>query len=227
MLRWYSEWKFSFLAAALIGLVGFQPFLEGVGHHRVLLQVLNSVVMIAILLAFARDRRMLATLLLLGSVSLVGSWSDYFFSRHHWREALLIDRVATIAFLAITTGVILYRVIRERRVTTDTLLGSVSVYLLIAATWGSAYSALEYAKPGSFALSDESARRLQDPITSMNDWLYYSFMTLTTLGCDEIAPRSRPAGTLTWMEAMAGQFYLALLVARLVGLHMTRTKSTD
>jgi hypothetical protein len=49
---------------------------------------------------------------------------------------------------------------------------------------------------------------------------YYSLMTLTTLGYGEITPITPPATSLTWMEAMFGQFYIAVIVAQLVGLRL-------
>ena len=58
-------------------------------------------------------------------------------------------------------------------------------------------------------------------------YVYFSFTTLTTLGYGDIHPLSQPAQALTYLEAVAGQFYLTVLVARLVGLHLSKSKEAS
>jgi hypothetical protein len=68
--------------------------------------------------------------------------------------------------------------------------------------------------PGSFIVSNEDVSR------TGGNFLYYSFVTLTTLGYGDITPASSPARSLSTLEAVTGQLYIAILVARLVGLHI-------
>ena len=53
-------------------------------------------------------------------------------------------------------------------------------------------------------------------------WVYFSFTTLTTLGYGDVAPRSDVARMLAILEALIGQIYLVVIVARLVGSYMRR-----
>jgi uncharacterized membrane protein len=83
---------------------------------------------------------------------------------------------------------------------------------------------IEGFRPGSFAISPklvtggEVARPLPHALT------YYSFVTLTTVGYGDISPVSPATRTLAWMEAITGQFYLAVIVAGLVSLLAARGK---
>ena len=108
--------------------------------------------------------------------------------------------------------------------TVNLIYGSVCVYLLIGLVWAFIFSALEILYPGSFKFE------LQNPgadvlLTTnqlqLSQLLYYSYVTLTTLGYGDISPVSPPARSFATLEAIAGQFYLTILVARLVGLQIT------
>ena len=87
------------------------------------------------------------------------------------------------------------------------------------------YSAVDYVQPGSFRfpLLDENvegAMRFSD--TRAVFPIYFSFVTLTTLGYGDIVPVSASARMLATMEALMGQLYLAVLVARLVGMQVSQ-----
>lgn len=227
MLQWYSQRKFSVLLSALVALIVLQSFIEHFPFHLFFVHLGYSMVLIATILAFGQDPRLQRLLILLGALAMVGTWSVYFLQGDDRREVIIADRLVAVVFLGITTWVVLERVVTEVNVTVDTLMGSVCVYLLIGATWGVGYSALFYIDPNSFTIADNIEATMEANYISINQWLYYSFMTLTTLGYSNISPASRGAGTLTWLEAMAGQFYMAVLVARLVGLHTIPTSSSS
>ena len=129
-------------------------------------------------------------------------------------------------FFAFTAGVIVCDIWRSRAVTLDTLLGAVCVYLLIAATWAFLYSLAELFVPGSVMLvagneTDRILLRGRDyPLM-----LYFSFCTLTSVGYGDVIAASPGARMLSAWEAVVGQFYMAIMVARLVALYITRLQS--
>lgn len=115
--------------------------------------------------------------------------------------------------------VILRQVIRPGPVTLARVLGAIAVYLLLGIGWASAYQVAEHFFPGSFVSTTAQ------PV-SVNDWMYFSFVTLTTVGYGDIVPIHRVARSLATGEALAGQLYLAVLLARLVSLQVsTRNRS--
>ncbi len=116
--------------------------------------------------------------------------------------------------------VILRQVIRPGAVTVARVLGAIAVYLLLGIGWASAYQVAEHFFPGSFVST--TAR----PV-SVNDWMYFSFVTLTTVGYGDIVPIHRVARSLATCEALAGQLYLAVLLARLVSLQVSTRHRSD
>ena len=129
---------------------------------------------------------------------------------------------STLAFISFTTGAVLWRVLREQTVTTDTILGGICVYLLLGLAWALLYSILEELQPGSFgALASPVPLDREDSLL-VRDLVDYSVLVLTTLGPEQILPLSRPAKAWTGLEAIVGQLFLAIFIARLVGLHASR-----
>ena len=113
---------------------------------------------------------------------------------------------------------ILAYVLHSGRVTSDKIFAAISVYLLLGFAWTYAYALLDDMQPGSFADSTETGRT--DYVAHVMQLRYFSFVTLTTLGYGDVLPRSSAARTMATLEAVMGQIYLAVLVARLVGLHI-------
>ena len=125
-------------------------------------------------------------------------------------------------------GIKVNAVLGDPVVTTDTVVGAICAYFLLAVTFGNAYALVEVLSPGSFLLTPALAADVHwspptSPITPVLQ--YFSFSTLTTLGFGDVTPLSRGARFLAVIEAIAGQLYLAILIARLVGIHTSRSSS--
>ena len=150
----------------------------------------------------------------------------------HWVEHLSDSSVHRIVglglstvFLVFLTMVIMFAVFRDETVTFDTIFGAVCAYLLLGVTWGAAYALLVVISPDSLSVSPGLAHASGwgEPISAFTPVLqYYSFTTLATLGYGDVSPLSPGARALSVMEGLAGQLYLAVLVARLVGIHTAR-----
>ena len=91
------------------------------------------------------------------------------------------------------------------------------VYLFIGLLWSDIYAILEHLQPGSFSFAHSQAG------TKLSDFSYYSFVTLTTLGYGDITPLTSKARAFAMLEAIIGQLYLVVLIARLVGLHISHS----
>jgi hypothetical protein len=99
----------------------------------------------------------------------------------------------------------------------DSVFGSICGYLLLGMAWGVLYSMLDTVWPGSFEVERRLAEQVHANDSRIHLFTYYSFITLTTVGYGDVTPLSTPARTCAWLEALTGQFYLAVLVAGLVG----------
>jgi hypothetical protein len=128
--------------------------------------------------------------------------------------------ISALVFLGFTLITLLRAVLRTDTVTLDTIYGALSVYFLMAFVWGIAYLLLETLQPGG--LSMDPARHPKHTV----DWfdcMFYSFVTLTSLGYGDMVPISAQARSLSILEAVSGIMYVAVLVARLVGLYASKT----
>ncbi len=121
--------------------------------------------------------------------------------------------VAPIAVLA--------RVLRDRRVTMNTVYGAVTAYFLLALFWGFLYDTIEEIEAGSFAFSGEPQEGHTDEL------LYFSLVTQTTLGFGDITPIKAIPRTLAAVQAVIGQVFLVVLVARLVALQVIHARDAD
>lgn len=97
------------------------------------------------------------------------------------------------------------------------ILGAICLYLLMGLIWAVLYTLVQLSFPGSFTnISSDSAW-----FTLFPDFIYFSFVTITTLGFGDISPQLPISRFLVYFEAIVGQFYMAILVASLVGSHMS------
>ena len=145
------------------------------------------------------------------------------------RQAIPAVRLSQVAmvlltlFLLYTTVTVLLRVFTEQRVTSDTLSAALCVYLLMGYFWGSLYGLMYVVTPGGFQLPAWWMPSKQQGIATdvpMNMMTYFSFTTLTTLGYGDVLPVGAAPRAAVILEAVLGHFYLAVLVARLIGLHV-------
>jgi voltage-gated potassium channel len=114
--------------------------------------------------------------------------------------------------------VLMRLLLKSPRVTQDTLNGAICVYLLLGLMWAIAYEMLYLLQPqNTFVFTHPT------PNPSWNDFVYYSFITLTTVGYGDMMPVSGQARTLSMMEAICGLLFLTVMMARLVGLYQLET----
>lgn len=141
------------------------------------------------------------------------------------KEMYLASDIAGIAFFLYTALAIFHDLWTARSVTIDTIVGSVCVYMLIGTTWSFFYTLVELLFPGSFIITP-SGRAVDQALLSARYFplfVYYSFTILTSVGFGDIIPVKPLARFLSTWEGMCGQFYMAILVAILVAIHIPHT----
>ena len=120
-----------------------------------------------------------------------------------------------ITFFCFVALILLFHLFRHEQVTSDTIAGSICVFLLFGIIWTLVYQAIYFFDRSAF---NNIATESLSP-TATVDLLYYSFATLTTLGYGDITPVSRLGRMFAVTQAIVGQLYLTVLVARLAGLY--------
>ncbi len=127
-----------------------------------------------------------------------------------------------LPLLALLAAGILRFVYRSRRLTIDGILATVVVYVLIAIIFSRLYLLLLAADPQSFDLPVAAAERT--PHLLQVDMIYYSLITQCSVGYGDILPASDVARMLAVIQAIVGQFYMAVVVAVFVGMYATQRR---
>lgn len=125
-------------------------------------------------------------------------------------------------FLLVAISFTLKRIALGTDLSANRLVGAVCVYLLLGVIWAVAYSVLNMISPGSFQGFMPIEGRGWN-----SEWLYFSFVTMTTLGYGDISPVSATARALAYMQAVFGQLYVAILVAGLVSAYISGRQSAN
>ena len=132
----------------------------------------------------------------------------------------IAELIIIFAFFVLAAVFTLQRVLKDEHVDMNRIAGAISVYMLIGLIWNSVYFFISLVNPGAFeGLADFSAHDTKAMNDVYMDLLYYSYVTLSTLGYGDITPVSRAAQALAYLEAICGVMYVAVLVAALVGAY--------
>jgi len=218
----YHPWRFLVLLFALVLLLVIEPIVRGFTSPGPLFHLLYSLVLIAADLSLDGRRWPRTVALLLGVPALLGRWLAHVLVSNGDVLLRLSDHFVAILFLAFVAIMILRAVLSHPSISADSIAGAICAYLLLGMAWGMLYAAIELLKPGSFAAAGGLADALRSAETQGPAFIYYSFVTLTSVGYGDITPVATAARTLSWLEAMTGQFYIAVLVASLVGTRLTQ-----
>jgi hypothetical protein len=193
---------------ALILMFTVAPFVEELPNGRLIDGALLTVVLGAAVLAVGGRRKTLLLASVLVVPVMVARWLHHFNPRD---GTYAFHMAAFLMFVAFIVFQFLRFILRSPRVSSEVLCAAVATYLLLGLFWTSAYALVARLIPGSFSGVAAGSQPLHG-----FDALYFSLITLTTVGYGDIAPVSGPARMLAMLEAVCGTMYMAVLVARLV-----------
>ena len=208
------------LFTSLMLLLLAAPLFERTEFGATVVRVLFSLVAATGVAACARTRRWFWASFLLVLPMLVVLWLAPVLGVRSINAASLGMR---FLFLMVVCVAILSRVVRDQVVTLETIAGAASAYLLFGVAWACLFGVVEHLYPGSFVIPAAWGPTAETIFESIAPLIYFSFITLTTVGYGDILATSPVAANLAAAEAIMGQLYLAVLVARLVGLQIVQS----
>jgi hypothetical protein len=214
----YSKRRFSILLVILVASLAGPPVLLDFDLPAAWFDGLMALLMVAVILSLCFDRHQRLLALLLGIPTVLLSVGGHALPGEAGALVLLAGHLCEMLFLFGASALIVMSLFTATTLRFDSILGAVCGYLFLGLGWGVLCLMIEGFRPGSFQISPklvmggEVAHPLPHVLT------YYSFVTLTTVGYGDISPVSSTTRTLAWMEAITGQFYLAVIVAGLVSM---------
>jgi hypothetical protein len=133
--------------------------------------------------------------------------------------------VLSAIWLAYAIVLIVAHLFKRRDVSLDTIIGAIIVYLLAAVAFSMIFQIIEVHSPGSFSGFPPVDSGVEGDLSSTT--MYFSLVCITTMGFGDIVPVSTIARPVAVIEGVFGQLYLAVMIARLVGLHIARSSRDD
>ncbi len=198
------------LLCSLIILLLASPFIEETQRGDFLITAIFTGILFSLVRLVGSHRKLqIAMIILTGAAALLLWAGEAFPPDAAWLggEALYICLNIAVIVVALT------QLVRAPVVDRDVLIGAVAIYLLIGITWSLIYSFVHAIDPSSFG------DLIDAEYADWNQFIYFSFTTLTTLGYGDIVALSPVARTLSIFEAITGVIFEAMIIARLVGLY--------
>jgi hypothetical protein len=202
----------SFLGILILNIL-ISPFVDRLPSGGLIETLLMTLVLLFAVLSIAGGRRALVGVVLVAPAAL-GEWLNYLRPE---MSIYVMTRVAGLLFIGFVVIQLLRFIVYAPRVDSEVLCAAVAGYLLSGLAWSLAYSLLSRLDPNSFAFT------LGPESMNVFTGLYFSFVTLSTVGYGDIVPVSSVARMLAIVEAMFGMFYMTLLIARLVSLYSSKS----
>ena len=218
-----ADWRFSLLLIALICNILFAPLIAdldlGPSTGSISIEIAFTFLLIILVFVVGHNKNLILLYTTIAFSALIFSWINILNP-----SAFLSILSHLFSFTALTLAITL--VIKEsllsEEVTMDTIAGSLCAYLLLGFAFASIYALIDIVAPSSFISSIPGKEGLIDLASSDLDRIYFSFVTLLTVGYGDIVPASPPAKLTTIIEGFIGQVYLVVLIARLVGMHVSQ-----
>ena len=211
-------WKADRYLSLLLGLLLLVVFVLYPMSDRgplisVMLQALFSLILISGVPVVASNRTVMALATLLAVGTGVVGWLRLYAPR----EGLIVPGlVMWILFFSLLAGMLLARVFREGTINFHHIQGAVAVYLLLGVIWAGGYRLVVHLAPAAFNPAPAG-----DETTLMSRLVYFSFVTLTTVGYGDVTAVHPAARSLALLEALTGQLFPAVLIARLVSMQVS------
>ena len=209
--------NFAYLLTSMLGFLLVTAILAqypAIGGDQILMFVIEATLIVGIW-SLVRQRFWFMAGVVLIAIGAMNIILDAIFN-HSW--APYINLIVALLFYLFTTVIAFRSLLTGNRINLNMIMGSICVYILVGISWSIFYFFVSVIHPGAFNGVTVIGAKQQ-----FYDLLYYSFVTLSTLGYGDITPVTPIARTLAYIEALFGQFYIAILVASFVGMHISRS----
>jgi hypothetical protein len=214
--------KYRILLASLLAMVYIQPLLSELKLTSWLFFIFVTVNLFACVYSVRRERRHLIIAISMLIPTLILLWLDIP-TKDNWYN--LISNASPVLLFSYIAHLILMDLIRAKKIDPDMIAGGISIYFMIGLVFAFIYAALFNFNPGNFDVSELLLHQTSE--YDENIFIYFSYVTMTTLGYGDVTPVTTLARVLVQMETLLGQLFLAIFIARLVGMHIAGAKGSN
>ncbi len=217
LLRIYTHGNWFYLFHALIVLLVIYPYVEqsNMRHGPWILYLLNTFVIVAIVYETSFTRLQLILAFIFGFVILALYWTPTYIP-----TALAQFILHSILYIYAII-MVLRSLTKVQKADTETVYGTISLYILLGLFWTNIYQIIALTIPGAFTFTDPSLEKT----LNWSDYLYYSFITLTTVGYGDIVPLAPQARSTAILEATTGVLFIAVMVSKTIGLYVVELRN--
>jgi hypothetical protein len=208
---WSSDWSLRTLLILLVGNIFTLPLVGFDLWGRLVARAIFSLIIISGVVATVRSRLVVLVAAVFTAGILWVGWKNV---EEGTPRLHVANDVAALIFIALFVVLLLRQVFRDGPITMRRVEGAVAIYLLLGLMWGLAYELVELLSPASFNIGQISFA------TAFTELSYFSFTTLTTVGFGDILPVNPVARALAVLEALVGQLFPVVLIARLVAMEL-------
>lgn len=195
--------------------------------HAYLREAVVSVLMAMVFVIVFDQRSHRVISLSAGLIVVVALWALRLLPPGERITLELTIHLGGMIFLALAVSVILRHLFERRAVRIDDILGTLCGFLLAAMAWANLFAMIELLSPGAFDVSSSIKPALGQWHGRESLFLYFSLTTLTTLGYGDVTPVASAARSAASLEGVFGQFYIAVVVAQLVGSKLAESSSHE
>jgi hypothetical protein len=210
--EFFFNHRIVFLLVAILGLIIGSPFLDDIFRYGIIPDILLTIIFILGIHTISRTKKAVYIGLFLAMPMFLSIWSAHLLEDI---ELYVVGESFGAIFCGFVIALLVQFIFMQEEVTKEVIYAAVVVYLLMAIMWSFMYFVMDYFNPNSFSFPDSNAKGIYQ-------YLYFSFVTITTLGYGDVSPLTPKASSLVILEAVTGQIYLVVIVAWLVGMHVSR-----
>ena len=209
--------RFAVLFILLLCVILIPPYFENAPWIGSFWRALFTLVLLWALYTVAGSRRVLILAALVLVPTMASTWLA---DPGHEIYLAYIDNITNIIYFALICAFLGQYILTNRRVTLEVIFAAMCLYMMLAILWAAIYTNLELYYSDAFTFSGQLAGDAgieRDNIFS--HMIYFSFITLSTLGYGDVLPVHKVSQNWAAVEAMIGQFFIAIVIARLVSVY--------
>ncbi len=214
--------QFQLLLGGLFAYLILAPFFAKFPYAYILINFVFTFVLLTAMFTLEKSRTLKIVSIVVLLTTLFPLWLNLF-------GIIEISETFTYTLLAIYLGIIVcslfVRVFSAKKVSANVLYAALSLYVLIGMIWGTLYALLDRVVPGSFRGWIVDLPNIAE--MRFHGFIYFSFATQTTLGYGDVTPATLQSAALCQTEAIMGQFFISVLIAQLVGIHIAERMRRD